>query len=169
MKHFLNRVKARKWYRPVAPIVLAHRTVELFGHLVKSPYMSFAPHFLPEFHQEFPAVVHLDGTGRVQTVTKSLYPWLYRLLTKIEEATGHIAVIANTSFNTKGEPIVNTARRALEIFRNTKLIFAAYIEDFRVARRTSISRVRNSCKLLPTVCASRVLPVGQGCIGGQSG
>jgi len=119
MKDILNsRVKHRQAFRPFAPIVLAERAKEIFEGEEDSPFMLIAKHVRPEWRDRIPAVVHVDGTARVQTVHEKTNPVLYRLLREFEALTG-VPVLINTSFNVKGEPIVETPRDAVVCFLTT--------------------------------------------------
>lgn len=116
MKDLLNqRVKFREAFRPFAPIILEEDVYDWFAvmpPLGDSPFMLRVLPFRPEQALRVPAVVHVDGTGRVQTVSKESSPLLYRLLTAFKRKTG-IPILLNTSFNIAGEPIVETPMDAL--------------------------------------------------------
>ncbi|MDB5619534.1 carbamoyltransferase C-terminal domain-containing protein [Tardiphaga sp.] len=119
MKDTLNsRVKHRQPFRPFAPIVLAERAHEIFEGEEDSPFMLIAKPVRPEWRERIPAIVHVDGSARVQTVTEDTNPMLYRLLKEFEALTG-VPVLLNTSFNVKGEPIVETPRDAMACFLTT--------------------------------------------------
>ncbi len=119
MKDILNsRVKHRQPFRPFAPIVLAERAHEIFEGDHDSPYMLLAKNVYPEWRDRIPAVVHIDGTARVQTIKPETNERLYRLLKEFEAITG-VPVLVNTSFNVKGEPIVETPQHAIECFLTT--------------------------------------------------
>jgi carbamoyltransferase len=119
MKDILNsRVKHRQAFRPFAPIVLAERAKEIFEGEEDSPFMLIAKRVRPEWRDRIPAVVHVDGTARVQTVREQTNPVLYSLLREFEALTG-VPVLINTSFNVKGEPIVETPRDAVVCFLTT--------------------------------------------------
>lgn len=119
MKDILNsRVKHRQPFRPFAPIVLEERADEIFEGKGHSPYMLMAKPVRPEWRDRIPAVVHVDGSARVQTVSEATNPQLYRLLKAFEALTG-VPVLLNTSFNVKGEPIVETPRDAMACFLTT--------------------------------------------------
>ncbi|MGQ0455977.1 MAG: carbamoyltransferase family protein [Hyphomicrobium sp.] len=121
MKDILNkRVKHRQAFRPFAPIVLAERAPEIFEGAEESPYMLLAKRVLPEWRDRIPAIVHVDGTARVQTVRANQNPRLHALLKAFEALTG-VPVLINTSFNVKGEPIVETPEDALDCFTSTGL------------------------------------------------
>ena len=83
-----------------------------------SPFMLIAKPVRPEWRDKIPAIVHVDGTARVQTVREATNPMLYRLLKEFEALTG-VPVLINTSFNVKGEPIVETPQDAVNCFLTT--------------------------------------------------
>jgi carbamoyltransferase len=119
MKDILNsRVKHRQAFRPFAPIVLAERMKEIFEGEEDSPFMLIAKPVRPEWRDKIPAIVHVDGTARIQTVREATNPMLYRLLREFDALTG-VPVLVNTSFNIKGEPIVETPGDAVNCFLNT--------------------------------------------------
>jgi len=133
MKDILNsRVKHRQPFRPFAPIVLAERADEIFEGKGDSPYMLMAKNVYPAWRDKIPAIVHVDGTARVQTVTEASSPRLYRLLKEFEKLTG-VPVLINTSFNVKGEPIVETPKDAMECFLTTGIHYLA-IHDMLVSK-----------------------------------
>ncbi|MGS2645114.1 carbamoyltransferase C-terminal domain-containing protein [Streptosporangium sp. LJ11] len=112
----LNDVKGREQFRPIAPMVLAERAHEIFdGGPVPSPYMLFVHNVRPEWRERIPAVVHVDGTARIQTVDRAHDPLLARTLEEFEVRTG-LPVLVNTSLNTAGRPMVDDPRDALECF-----------------------------------------------------
>ncbi|MDQ1045686.1 putative NodU family carbamoyl transferase [Streptomyces sp. V4I2] len=111
----LNRVKGREEFRPVAPIVLAERAGELFAGPLPSPYMLFVHEVAGEWRERIPAVVHVDGTARIQTVEERREPLVARMLRAFERQTG-LPVVVNTSLNTAGRPMVDDPRDALECF-----------------------------------------------------
>ncbi|HEV7528451.1 MAG TPA: carbamoyltransferase C-terminal domain-containing protein [Solirubrobacteraceae bacterium] len=112
----LNEVKGREQFRPIAPMVLADRAQELFaGGPIPSPFMLFTHRVAPGWRERIPAVVHVDGTARVQTVDEFTQPLLARVLRGFERRTG-VPVLVNTSLNTAGRPIVDDPRDALECF-----------------------------------------------------
>ncbi|MCW2849135.1 MAG: carbamoyltransferase [Marmoricola sp.] len=112
----LNDVKGREQFRPVAPMVLAERAGAIFGRgPLPSPYMLFVHDVVPEWRDRIPAVVHVDGTARVQTVHAQTEPMVARMLEGFERRTG-LPVVVNTSLNTAGRPMVDDPRDALECF-----------------------------------------------------
>lgn len=112
----LNAVKGRESFRPVAPMVRAERAAKIFGGgPLPSPYMLFVHDVAPEWRDLLPAVTHVDGTARIQTVDPGEQPLVDRMLDGFERRTGLPAVI-NTSLNTAGRPMVDDPRDALECF-----------------------------------------------------
>ncbi|MGS2619265.1 carbamoyltransferase C-terminal domain-containing protein [Micromonospora sp. LZ34] len=111
----LNDVKGREQFRPVAPMVRAERAAEIFEGVLPSPYMLFVHRVKPEWRERIPAVTHVDGTARVQTVHADTEPLVADLLAGFERLTG-LPVVVNTSLNTAGRPMVDTPREAMELF-----------------------------------------------------
>jgi carbamoyltransferase len=111
----MNAIKGREEFRPVAPMVLAERATEIFDGVHPSPYMLFVHRVRPEWVDRIPAVVHVDGTARIQTVDDSDEPLVAAMLRGFERRTG-VPVVVNTSFNTAGRPMVDTPQHALECF-----------------------------------------------------
>src|SRR5262250_771201 len=119
MKTKLNKqVKHRQAFRPFAPVVLAERAHEVFEDHRDSPFMLLAEAVRPEWRDRIPAVVHVDGTARVQTIREDQNAPLYRLIKAFDRLTG-VPVLLNTSFNVKGEPIVETPEDAINCFLST--------------------------------------------------
>jgi carbamoyltransferase len=111
----LNDVKGREQFRPVAPMVLTERAGEIFRGNVPSPYMLFVHDVDPAWRERIPAVVHVDGTARIQTVDRAEEPLMAAVLDGFEARTG-VPVVVNTSLNTAGRPMVDDPRDALECF-----------------------------------------------------
>ncbi|MDG9719874.1 carbamoyltransferase C-terminal domain-containing protein [Streptomyces sp. DH24] len=111
----LNDVKGREQFRPVAPMVLADRAADIFDGPLPSPYMLFVHDVAPAWRDRIPAVVHVDGTARIQTVDPAGEPLVARMLGEFERLTG-LPVVVNTSLNTAGRPMVDDPRDALECF-----------------------------------------------------
>jgi carbamoyltransferase len=129
----LNLVKGREQFRPVAPMVRAERAAEIFTRgPLPSPYMLFVHDVTPAWRDRIPAVVHVDGTARVQTVDARQEPLLARMLATFEDRTG-LPVVVNTSLNTRGRPMVDTPQEALELFGSTPVDLLA-IGPFVVRR-----------------------------------
>jgi carbamoyltransferase len=132
----LNDIKGREQFRPVAPMVLAERAAEIFEGPLPSPYMLFTHDVRPEWRDRIPAVVHVDGTARIQTVDRHEEPLLARMLERFEERTG-VPVVVNTSLNTAGRPMVDDPRDALECFGSSPVDLLA-IGPFAL-RRAGVS------------------------------
>jgi carbamoyltransferase len=121
MKEYLNQeVKHREMFRPFAPIVLAERQGEYFDLRVPSPYMLVNSEVLAGKQELMPAVVHADGTARVQSITQTSQPALHALLSELENVN-HIPVLLNTSLNLAGEPIIETPREAVDLLARSQL------------------------------------------------
>jgi carbamoyltransferase len=130
----LNDVKGREQFRPVAPMVRAERAAEIFSRgPLPSPYMLFVHDVAPEWRERIPAVVHVDGTARVQTVDSADHPLLGRMLEVFEQRSG-LPVVINTSLNTSGRPMVDDPRDALECFGSAPVTMLA-IGPFVLRRR----------------------------------
>ena len=119
MKDILNeKIKHRESFRPFAPCILEEYTSEYFDVDVSSPYMLLvAPVKKPE---KIPAVTHVDGTARLQTVSKDINLLFYNLITEFHKITG-IPVLINTSMNVRGEPIVDTPEQAYNMIVKTDM------------------------------------------------
>ena len=125
IKDRLNaRVKHRQAFRPFAPIVLHERAREIFEGDEDSPFMLLAKDVRPEWRERIPGIVHVDGTARVQTVRRETNERLWRLLKEFEALSG-VPVLINTSFNVKGEPMVETPRDAVDCFLLTGIDYLA--------------------------------------------
>ncbi|CAL8480699.1 carbamoyltransferase [Caballeronia sp. S22] len=120
MQARLNEIKDREDFRPVAPVVMEEHAGDWFVDARVAPFMLFVFDVRPEMKSRIPAVTHIDGTARVQTVNRSQHPLYYDLLAAFKARTG-VPVLVNTSFNTRGEPMVNTPRDALESFWTSPL------------------------------------------------
>jgi carbamoyltransferase len=128
----LNDVNGRVQFRPIAPMVRAERAAEVFDGVFPSPYMLFVHHVRAPWRDRIPAVVHIDGTARVQTVSADTEPLVAQLLAEFEAHTG-LPVVVNTSLNTAGRPMVDTPREALELFGSAPVDLLA-IGPFAVYR-----------------------------------
>ena len=130
----LNDIKGREQFRPVAPMVLLERAGEIFEGPVPSPYMLFTHGVRPQWRDRIPAVVHVDGTARIQTVDRRTEPLMARVLEAFERRTG-VPVVVNTSLNTAGRPMVDDPRDALECFGSAP-VDALALGPFVVRRAT---------------------------------
>ncbi len=113
-------VKFREEFRPFAPAILHESGPEYFEHYQMSPYMERTLRFKPEAARRVPGVVHVNGTGRVQSVTPELNEKFYLLLRAFYELTG-VPVLLNTSFNVMGKPIIHSVEDAVAVFYTTGL------------------------------------------------
>lgn len=129
----MNDVKGREQFRPIAPMVRAERFAEVFEGVYPSPYMLFVHTVRPGWRDRIPAVVHVDGTARVQTVHPETEPLVAELLAEFDRRTG-LPVVVNTSLNTAGRPMVDTPREALELFGSAPVDLLA-LGPFAVHRR----------------------------------
>jgi carbamoyltransferase len=137
MKDRLNaRVKFRESFRPYAPSVVEEACGDLFSSGVPSPYMLRAYRTLPSKLEALAAITHVDGTARVQTVSREQNERYYALIREVGELTGVPAVL-NTSFNIRGEPIVHSVEDALKCFLTTGLD-ALFAGDFLVVKDTAL-------------------------------
>ncbi|MCV7444365.1 carbamoyltransferase [Mycobacterium paraense] len=130
----LNAVKGREQFRPVAPMVLAERAAEIFSRgPLPSPYMLFVHDVAEQWRDRIPAVTHVDGTARIQTVDAADDPRLHATISRFAERTG-VPVVVNTSFNTAGRPMVDSPRDALEVFGSSPIDVLA-VGPYVVRRR----------------------------------
>jgi carbamoyltransferase len=132
----LNEVKGREQFRPVAPMIRLDRAADVFDGPLPSPYMLFVHRVRPPWVERIPAVVHVDGTARAQTVDPAEEPGVAALLTAFERRTG-LPCLVNTSLNTAGRPIVDDPRDALELFGSAPVDVLA-IGPYLVRRPTAV-------------------------------
>jgi carbamoyltransferase len=121
MKDVINRkIKFREPYRPFAPSVLEEEVGSYFNLAGSSPFMTFVCRVRDDRRTLIPAVVHVDGTARIQTVSRAHNPRFWSLISEFKALTG-VPVLLNTSFNVKGEPIVCTPQDAVRCFLKTEI------------------------------------------------
>jgi carbamoyltransferase len=133
MKEILNRrIKHREIFRPFAPSILAEKTGEWFEKSHPSPFMNLAYSVLTAQREKIPAPTHVDGTGRLQTVTREANPRYYALIREFERQTG-VPVVLNTSFN-DNEPIVCRPGEALDCYLRTQMD-ALVLGNFLITRQ----------------------------------
>ena len=116
-RYINSEIKNREWYRPFAPSVLEEHRKEIFDLDCFSPYMLITTTVKPEWRDRIPAVTHIDFTSRYQSVTKEMNPKYHDLISKFYEKSG-IPLVLNTSFNGKGEPVVESPSDAINSFYN---------------------------------------------------
>ena len=127
MKDIINeKVKHRQWFRPFAPSILREDVSDWFEIDVDSPYMTTVIKFKEEVRDKVPAVVHFDGSARLQTVTENDNKWYYNFIKKFKEKTG-VPIVLNTSFNDR-EPIVETPEHAVNCFLGTDIDYLYFCE-----------------------------------------
>ena len=148
MRDLINaRVKYREPFRPFAPAVLAEYAGAYFEVTQPDPYMTLAPRVQPDKVDVIPAAVHVDGTGRLQTVERSANPRYYGVIEEFMKITG-VPVVLNTSFN-KQEPIVARPEEAISCFLRTEidtLVLGNFYTRDRPAE--AVARARNAFTLL---------------------
>jgi len=128
MKDLVNsKVKHRQWYRPFAPSILKEEVQNWFKKDIDSPYMSFVVKFKDNAKDKVPAVIHFDGTARLQTVTQNDNLWYYNFLKQWQNKTG-VPILLNTSFNDR-EPICEIAEHALNCFLNTNIDYLYFYDE----------------------------------------
>ena len=133
MKDIINqKVKHRKWYRPFAPSILESEVSNWFKEYQESPYMQFVLNFRDDKKDLVPAVVHKDGSARLQTVRKEDNPWYHDLLTIWNEKTG-VPILLNTSFNDR-EPICENVEHSIKCFLGTKIDYL-YFPEYKLSLR----------------------------------
>ena len=117
-----QKIKFRESFRPFAPVVMREHADEYFeiDRDTESPYMTMVVPVVDRYRDRLPAVTHVDGSARVQTVDQHRHPLLHQLLSRLYEKTG-CAVMINTSFNVRGEPIVCTPEDAYRCFLATDM------------------------------------------------
>jgi carbamoyltransferase len=135
MKDIINaRVKFREAFRPFAPVIPLESVSEVFEQQVAAPFMLVVPQIKAEFHELIPSVTHVDGTGRVQTVTADDHPYFHTLCHQLVQERQGVPVLLNTSFNIAGQPIVETPTEAIETFLHTDIDYLA-IENFWISKK----------------------------------
>jgi len=130
MKDIINeKVKHRQWFRPFAPSILREEVSKWFEYDVDSPYMTTVLEWKDEVKDKVPAVVHLNGTARLQTVTENDNEWYYNFIKKFGDKTG-VPILLNTSFNDR-EPIVETPEHAVNCYMGTDIDYL-YFYDYGI-------------------------------------
>jgi carbamoyltransferase len=132
MKEILNlKCKKRESFRPYAPVVLQEKVNDYFEGKQFSPFMLLAARVKDDKTTVIPAVTHVDKTARVQTVNKDINPRLWQLIKEFQNITG-VAVLINTSFNLRGEPIVCIPEDAISCFKRSQmdcLVLGNYVAE----------------------------------------
>jgi carbamoyltransferase len=150
MKDVLNaRIKRREPFRPFAPSILEERVADYFEESYPDPFMMKVYPVRASKQAEIPAVTHVDGSGRLQTVSRTQNPRYWALIKAFEDATG-VPVVLNTSFN-ENEPIVNTPAEAIQCFLRTRM-------DRLVLDTWRVTRVASAAERIENVGDTRTLP-----------
>jgi carbamoyltransferase len=118
--HINEHIKFREDFRPFAPIVSIERAQDFFEIEMDSPYMLYTCQVKEEFRARLPAITHVDGSARIQTISREENPFVHKLLRRFEELTG-FPILVNTSFNTAFEPIIDSPEDALRTLTNSSL------------------------------------------------
>ena len=128
-KDFVNTVKGREWFRPFAGTVLKEHANEWFDlrGMDETPYMMYAVELQSKAIGELPAITHVDGTCRVQTVTEEQNKHYYDLISEFHKLSG-VPVLFNTSFNLAGEPLVEDLKDAIHTLRSSKIEYLYFPE-----------------------------------------
>jgi carbamoyltransferase len=129
-KDFVNEIKDREYFRPFAGSILAedvHEWFDLRG-MEDSPTMMYAVNCQPGIEEKIPAIIHIDGTCRIQTVTREQNPHYYDIIKAFKEKTG-CPIIFNTSFNLGGEPLVETLDDAIRTLDNCDIEYL-YLPEY---------------------------------------
>ena len=127
MKDIINeKVKHRQWFRPFAPSILREEVKNWFDRDVESPYMTTVIKFKENVRDKVPAVVHYDGSARLQTVTENDNKWYYNFIKKFKEKTD-VPILLNTSFNDR-EPIVETPEHAINCYLGTDIDYLYFVD-----------------------------------------
>jgi carbamoyltransferase len=135
MKATLNqRIKKREPFRPFAPSILAEHLADYFEQTHPAPSMLMVYQIKPERRADIPAVTHIDGSGRLQTVSREMNPRYYQLIEDFYKLTG-VPLVLNTSFN-ENEPIVCSPRDAIDCFLKTRMDIV-YIGNYAIRRSNS--------------------------------
>ena len=136
LRDFINaRIKNREDFRPFAPAVLDYRAGDLFDIDVQSPYMILVAAVKPNWRAALSEVTHVDGSARVQTVSKTMCPLFFELLEAFQART-NLPVLLNTSMNKRGMPIVETPAQAIELLLSSELDVLV-IGNTLITRRTT--------------------------------
>ena len=137
MKDLINeKVKHRQWFRPFAPSILKEEVKNWFVVDKDSPYMSFVLKFQDDAKDKVPAVVHFDGTARLQTVTQNDNGWYYNFIKKWHAKSG-VPIVLNTSFNDR-EPICETAEHALNCFLRTNIDYLYFYDEQLLVKKKDL-------------------------------
>lgn len=143
MKDILNsKIKFREWFRPFAPVVLEDDVSKYFKLKYKSPYMLIVSDVI---NKNMPAVTHIDNSARIQTLNKDQNPILFNLISRFNDLSG-IPILLNTSFNLRGQPIVESPDDAIKTFINSELDYLI-CNNILISKKPSISNSHKKQKI----------------------
>jgi carbamoyltransferase len=145
MRELLNdKVKHREWYRPFAPVATAEDAARYFTNVDEIPYMSVICYTRDEWRDRLPAVTHVDGSTRLQTIRRDQNAFVHDALREFERLAG-VPIMLNTSFNPGGEPILNFLHVGLQMLDETDLDLVLYEQTlFARPGREELLRVEES-------------------------
>lgn len=138
--HINLHIKQREWFRPLAPVILDFAMSDYFESPTFSPWMQFVWPIKSNFKAILPSITHIDGSARVQTITKKDNPLFYSLIENFYKLT-NIPILLNTSLNIKGQPIVETPEEAIQAFLESD-IDSLVINHFLVMKNRNISTIK---------------------------
>ena len=140
MKDMINeKVKHRQWFRPFAPSILKENVKDYFEKNVDSPYMTTVLKWKKEVRDKVPAVVHLNNTARLQTITENDNKWYYNFIKNFKNKTG-VPILLNTSFNDR-EPIVETPEHAINCFLGTNIDYLYFYDEGLLLEATNENNI----------------------------
>jgi carbamoyltransferase len=163
-----SMVKQRESYRPFAPSVLEEHLHDLFDvpkGVADLSHMIFVVKVRAEYREQLGAITHVDGTARVQTVSKVASPRYWQLIEEFNKITG-MPVLLNTSFNNNVEPIITTVEDALTCFLTTEIDLLV-VGDYFVKKRSGTLSSRACLKLVPVLPPARRLVKGKTLVKGE--
>ena len=136
-KDHVNKVKRREYFRPFAGTILAEHAQEWFDMrgLKESPHMMYAMNCQPGIEEKIPSIIHVDGSCRIQTVTREQNPLYYDYIKEFYKQTG-VPIIFNTSFNLGGEPLVETLDDAFRTLANSEIEYL-YLPEYKVLAKVA--------------------------------
>ena len=142
-KDIVNEVKHREWFRPFAGSVMAEHAGEWFDFRSRtdSPFMMYAVNVLKDKQPLIPAITHVDGTCRIQTVTKEQNPHYYDLISEFNKLKG-VPILFNTSFNLAGDPLVETVKEALTTLERSEMQYLWLPELGKLLTKSSFKEVK---------------------------
>ena len=142
MKDHLNLLKRRELFRPFAPVVTTETQFRYFDLKQESPFMLLTAAVRPEYRQSLPAIVHVDGSSRVQAISRKKDSFVYGLLKAFESETG-FPILLNTSFNLDGEPIVEGPHDAITTYLNSDIDILVLENYYVTAKSCALSSDRS--------------------------